>query len=213
MKAFSSLPLNSFRMDNSRLSSVLACMEHNALSPAGFIQQLINSGEAAHETACKSLFHHTPSLCEALYKHSETKQSIIGWALGIAKCTLCKEVEELTHEKHGLHFKAKSATAEQQEGFILNEIAKTMQEGGPHLWMLVTALLDHLFLTTVECGRHPYLILVYLLGKKWTLGSLEESRLAMKETKMQSMMVIVNVWDKGSVHAKQHHATQHSLSL
>ena len=129
-------------MDNSCLSSVLACMEHNALPPAGFIQQLINSGEAAHETAHKSLFHHAPSLCEALYKHSETKQPIIQWVLGVAKHTLCKEVKELTCEKHGLHFKAKSAMAEQQEGFIMNEIAKTMQEGGPHLWILVTALLD-----------------------------------------------------------------------
>ncbi|KIK77129.1 hypothetical protein PAXRUDRAFT_167719, partial [Paxillus rubicundulus Ve08.2h10] len=61
----------------------------------------------------------------------------------IAKHTLCKEVEELTREKHGLHFKAKSTTAEQQEGFMMNDIAKKkMQIGGPYLWEVVMALLD-----------------------------------------------------------------------
>ena len=81
-------------------------------------------------------------MCEALYKHLETTWTIEIWSISVAKHVLCKEVENLTHEKHGLHFKAKSSTAEQQEGFMMNEVANTMRGGGPYLWELVTALLD-----------------------------------------------------------------------
>ncbi|KAF9222326.1 hypothetical protein BS17DRAFT_783550 [Gyrodon lividus] len=41
-----------------RLSNIIHCMEQNKLSPAGFIQQLINSEDGAHRTAWESLFRH-----------------------------------------------------------------------------------------------------------------------------------------------------------
>ncbi|KIK82600.1 hypothetical protein PAXRUDRAFT_710260, partial [Paxillus rubicundulus Ve08.2h10] len=124
------------------ISNIIRCMNENGLSPAGFIQQLLNSKEPPHRTARESLFRHAPGVCEAFYKCTETKQVVVAWSISVAKRTMCQEVEELTREKYGLHFKAKSATAEQQEGFMMNEIATTMRNGGPYLWEVVMALLD-----------------------------------------------------------------------
>ncbi|KIK83219.1 hypothetical protein PAXRUDRAFT_153296 [Paxillus rubicundulus Ve08.2h10] len=124
------------------ISNIIRCMNENGLSPAGFIQQLLNSKEPPHRTAWESLFHHVPGVCEAFYKCTETKQVVVAWSISVAKHTMCQEVEELTHEKYGPHFKVKSTTAEQQEGFMMNKITTTIQNGGPYLWEVVMALLN-----------------------------------------------------------------------
>ncbi|KIK80196.1 hypothetical protein PAXRUDRAFT_159310, partial [Paxillus rubicundulus Ve08.2h10] len=96
------------------------------LSPAGFIQQLLNSKEPLHGTAWESLFHHVLGVCKAFYKCTKTKQVVVTWSTRVAMHPMCQEVEELTCEKYGLHFKAKFTTAEQQEGFMMNEIVTTV---------------------------------------------------------------------------------------
>ena len=40
---------------------------------------------------------------------------VFGWAMATIHEELCKEAAELSLEKHGLHFKAASATVEQLE--------------------------------------------------------------------------------------------------
>ncbi|KIK77844.1 hypothetical protein PAXRUDRAFT_165595 [Paxillus rubicundulus Ve08.2h10] len=124
------------------ISNIIHCMNENGLSPAGFIQQLLNSKEPPHRTARESLFRHAPGVCKVFYKCTETKHVVVAWSISIAKRTMCQEVEELTRKKYGLHFKAKSATAEQQEGFMMNEIVTTIWNGGPYLWEVVMALLN-----------------------------------------------------------------------
>ncbi|KAF9224140.1 hypothetical protein BS17DRAFT_780530 [Gyrodon lividus] len=49
-----------------RLSNIIHCMEQNELSPAGFIQQPINSEDGAHRTARESLFRHALVLLSTL---------------------------------------------------------------------------------------------------------------------------------------------------
>ena len=49
---------------------------------------------------------------------------------------LCKGAAELSLEKHGLHFKAASATVEQLETTFMSRLAAKMQNVSPNLWKL-----------------------------------------------------------------------------
>ncbi|KAG2114388.1 hypothetical protein DEU56DRAFT_874321 [Suillus clintonianus] len=52
------------------------------------------------------------------------------------------EVTDLSLEKHGLRFKATSATVEQLESAFMHQLTEKMQEVAPNLWHLFFALLD-----------------------------------------------------------------------
>ncbi|KAH7918726.1 hypothetical protein BV22DRAFT_1024082 [Leucogyrophana mollusca] len=124
------------------LSNVLQSLENNELSVAGLVQQILKSDESCHRAARESLTRNAPGICSALYTHRDSKISVLNWTMNTMKRTLCREVEELTRDHHGLHFKATSATAEQQEGSMMQNIASKMKRLAPHLWETVHALLD-----------------------------------------------------------------------
>jgi len=117
-------------------------MENNNVTPAYFISHVLRSTDIRYENARKSLTMQAAHICATLYEEEHSRLHITQWAITIACTTLCAEVEELSLEKHGLHFKATSATVEQMENTFMHELANKMQENAPHLWHLISALLD-----------------------------------------------------------------------
>ena len=61
---------------------------------------------------------------------------VFGWAMATIREELCKEAAELSLEKHGLHFKAASATVEQLETTFMSRLAAKMQNVSLNLWKL-----------------------------------------------------------------------------
>ena len=59
---------------------------------------------------------------------------VFGWAMATIHEELCKEAAELSLEKHGLHFKAASATVEELETTFMSQLAAKMQNVSPNLW-------------------------------------------------------------------------------
>ncbi|KAG1844782.1 hypothetical protein F4604DRAFT_1884397 [Suillus subluteus] len=108
------------------ISNVLHTLQTNQLSVAGFVQGLLNSKEPHHHIGRDSLLRNAGNICSLLY-HQESAH---------------KEVTELSHERHGLHFKASAATVEQLEGKFMEMMATKMRTISPTLWDFISALLD-----------------------------------------------------------------------
>ncbi|KAG1846481.1 hypothetical protein C8R48DRAFT_616268, partial [Suillus tomentosus] len=111
-----------------RLDNVLACMEENFLTPADFINHILGSTE--HESARNSLTTKAVRICAALYREEHAHSHVTQWAITIVRDMLRTEVTDLSLEKHGLRFKATSATVEQLESAFMHQLAEKMQEVG-----------------------------------------------------------------------------------
>ncbi|KAG2028923.1 hypothetical protein BDR03DRAFT_821114, partial [Suillus americanus] len=122
------------------LDNVLACMEENFLTPADFVDHILGSTE--HESARNSLTTKAVRICAALYREEHAHSHVTQWAITIVRDMLRTEVTDLSLEKHGLRFKATSATVEQLESAFMHQLAEKMQEVAPNLWHLFFALLD-----------------------------------------------------------------------
>ncbi|KAG1718623.1 hypothetical protein EDB19DRAFT_1616572, partial [Suillus lakei] len=55
---------------------------------------------------------------------------------------ICREVTDLSHKRHGLHFKTSAAMVEQLEGKFMEMIATKMYFVTPLWWGLISALLN-----------------------------------------------------------------------
>jgi hypothetical protein len=55
---------------------------------------------------------------------------------------LCKEVITLTEENSGLHFRASTASSNYLEGSFMQVMTDKIQSKAPHLWLLISGLLD-----------------------------------------------------------------------
>ncbi|KAG1894464.1 uncharacterized protein F5891DRAFT_961453 [Suillus fuscotomentosus] len=109
-----------------QLDNVLACMEENFLTPADFINHILRSTE--HESARNSLTTKAVRICGALYREEHAYLHVTQWAITIVRDMLRTEVTDLSLEKHGLRFKATSATVEQLESAFMHQLAGKMQE-------------------------------------------------------------------------------------
>ncbi|KAG1906353.1 uncharacterized protein F5891DRAFT_1125666 [Suillus fuscotomentosus] len=69
----------------------------------------------------------------------------------------------LSHERHGLHFKASAATVEQLKGQFMEMMATKMRTVTPLLWGLISTLLD----SNQDCQR----AMIYSDGMTSSLGS------------------------------------------
>jgi len=125
-----------------QLKNVLQCLQQNGLSAARFVSAVLDSRDAVHADVQESLTMHAAEICARLYKHENSRSSTFAWVTATMREELCKEVAELSLEKHGLHFKAASATVEQLETTFMSQLAAKMQNISPNLWELVIALLD-----------------------------------------------------------------------
>ena len=85
---------------------------------------------------------HVVRIHATLHREEHSHSHITLWATMIVHKTLCAEVMELSLEKHGLHFRATSMTAELLESAFMHKLAEKMQEVAPNLWCLFFALLD-----------------------------------------------------------------------
>lgn len=125
-----------------RVSRVVQCLELNGLSTATFIRAVLWSRDVEHADAQDMLTTNAAQICEHLCNHENSHSSVMSWASALVHNELCQEVTELSLEKHGLHFKATAATAEQLETVLMDQLAATMQAIAPGLWNLVLMLLD-----------------------------------------------------------------------
>ncbi|KAG1741917.1 hypothetical protein EDD22DRAFT_749919, partial [Suillus occidentalis] len=122
------------------ISNILYALHANQLSVAGFVQGLLNSKELHHHIGRESLLRNARNICSLFY-HQESHESVSKWAIGTATKIMCREVTDLSHERHGLHFKASAATVEQLEGQFMEMMATKMRTVTPLLWGLISALL------------------------------------------------------------------------
>jgi len=121
---------------DAQLKNVFWCLQQNGLSAAQFISAVLKSKDTDHADMQESLTMNAAEICTRLYNHENSRVLVFGWAMATIREELCKEVAELSLEKHGLHFKAASATAEQLETTFMSRLAAKMQNVSPNLWKL-----------------------------------------------------------------------------
>ncbi|KAG1848874.1 hypothetical protein F4604DRAFT_1593749 [Suillus subluteus] len=124
------------------ISNVLHTLQTNQLSVAGFVQGLLNSKEPHHHIERDSLLRNAGNICSLLYHQESAHKSVTKWVIPAVTKIICREVTELSHERHGLHFKASAATVEQLEGKFMEMMATKMRTISPTLWDFISALLD-----------------------------------------------------------------------
>ncbi|KAG1852173.1 hypothetical protein F4604DRAFT_1550365, partial [Suillus subluteus] len=105
------------------LDNVLACMEEIFFTPADFVDHVLGSTELCYESTRNSLTTKAVRICAALYEDEHVHSHVTQWAITIVHDMLRTEVTNLSLEKHGLHFKATSATAEQLESAFMHQLA------------------------------------------------------------------------------------------
>ncbi|KAG1854537.1 hypothetical protein F4604DRAFT_1883343 [Suillus subluteus] len=113
------------------ISNVLHTLQTNQLSVAGFVQGLLNSKEPHHHIGRDSLLRNAGNICSLLYHQESAHKSVTKWAIPAVTKIICREVTELSHERHGLHFKASAATVEQLEGKFMEMMATKMRTISP----------------------------------------------------------------------------------
>ncbi|KIK79464.1 hypothetical protein PAXRUDRAFT_153919, partial [Paxillus rubicundulus Ve08.2h10] len=106
-----------------RLTSVVRCLHSNGLSVATFICEILWSNDPSHAVAQATLTENVTQICEELRNHKDSHSSINSWVSTVSHKEFCREIAELTLEKHGLHFKATSATTEQLEESFVDRLA------------------------------------------------------------------------------------------
>ncbi|KAG1783470.1 hypothetical protein EV702DRAFT_959152 [Suillus placidus] len=103
------------------IRNILYALHTNQLSAAGFVQGLLNSKEPHHHTRCESLLRNAGNICSLFY-HQESHESVSKWAIRTATKIMCREVTDLSHEQHELHFKASTAMVKQLKGQFMEKI-------------------------------------------------------------------------------------------
>ncbi|KAG2136622.1 uncharacterized protein EDB93DRAFT_1050788, partial [Suillus bovinus] len=124
------------------ISNILHALQTNQLSVAGFVQGLLNSKDPHHHIGRESLLRNAGNICSLLYHQESAHEPVSKWAIAAVTKIICREVTDLSHERHGLCFKASAATVEQLEGKFMEMMATKMCMVTPLLWGLISALLD-----------------------------------------------------------------------
>jgi hypothetical protein len=86
----------------------------------------------------------TINICAYLFNHAPMSALLSSWALQTTLSVLRTEAEELTKKEHGLHFRAKTVTAEQVEVSFMPWLVEKMQSIAPSIWRLVFTLVGAL---------------------------------------------------------------------
>ncbi|KAF9220101.1 hypothetical protein BS17DRAFT_769635 [Gyrodon lividus] len=97
------------------LMSIVQCLHSNGLLVAMFICEILQSNHLSHAVAQAVLTDNVTQICDEEF---------------------CREIAELTLEKHGLHFNATLATTEQLKESFINHLALQMQAIAPGMWNL-----------------------------------------------------------------------------
>ncbi|KAI9455462.1 hypothetical protein BJY52DRAFT_1094926, partial [Lactarius psammicola] len=122
------------------LDIVLQCLSDNGYSVLSLVTGILsqyNPDDLRLQSAREDLERDAVGVCTCLLGHAPTSLSVSTWAHHVTKSRLRSEVEEMTKKKHGLHFSASVATAEQIELTFMPRLAGKMRLLAPTLWGLV----------------------------------------------------------------------------
>ncbi|KAG2126359.1 uncharacterized protein EDB93DRAFT_1097120, partial [Suillus bovinus] len=110
------------------ISNILHALQTNQLSVAGFVQGLLNSKDPHHHIGRESLLRNAGNICSLLYHQESAHEPVSKWAIAAVTKIICREVTDLSHERHGLYFKASAATVEQLEGKFMEMMATKIHQ-------------------------------------------------------------------------------------
>ncbi|EGO02369.1 hypothetical protein SERLA73DRAFT_151248 [Serpula lacrymans var. lacrymans S7.3] len=125
----------------SQLSNIITCLQQNKLILSEMIQGVLQSDKPSHKTARELLIHNAQRICTVLHKQLAAHQSVFSWAFGLVSGVLCKEIEELSQEQHGLHFQGKHCDHRTARRYFHVSIREKNEDIAPHLWIVIQRLL------------------------------------------------------------------------
>ncbi|EGO04476.1 hypothetical protein SERLA73DRAFT_148970 [Serpula lacrymans var. lacrymans S7.3] len=126
----------------SAINTIIKYMQENNISILKLTEEILKSTNPEYKKLHQSLASEATSICVNFYQDSLAHDAVKSWAMLAVIRTMEKELEELSHQSHGLHFRATTATSEQLEGSFVQEIAGKICAVAPNLWMLVRAALQ-----------------------------------------------------------------------
>jgi hypothetical protein len=131
-----------------QLRNVCSSLHENHLTVSSFIHSLLDmhphlsqsEAHTRHVLAQENLLFSAADICAELYRYDS--EHIFSWVLEAVQMKLCKEVITLAEENSGLHFKASTASSNYLEGSFMQVMTGKIQSKAPHLWLLISGLLD-----------------------------------------------------------------------